>query len=41
MNIRISKEEAELIQKCADELEKTRTDIIIDGVKLVEKKIKK
>ena len=41
LNIRISKDEANLIQKCADELEMTRTDVIIKGVNLVEKELKK
>lgn len=41
LNIRISKEEAEIIKSCANKLGKSRTDIIIDGVKMVEKTIKK
>lgn len=41
LNIRISKDEAELIQECADTLEITRTDTIIKGVEMVKKEIDK
>lgn len=36
LNIRVTKDEAELIQECADELNTTRTDIIIKGVNMVK-----
>lgn len=36
LNIRVTKEEAELIQECADKLQTTRTDVIIKGVNLVK-----
>lgn len=39
LNIRITKAEAERIQKCADELNITRTDAIMKGIELVEKEI--
>ena len=41
LNIRITKDEASLIQDCADKLKTTRTDVIIEGVRMVEEKIKK
>lgn len=40
LNIRITKDEANRIQKCADELELTRTDTIMKGIGLVEKELK-
>lgn len=40
LNIRITKEESSLIQKCADELQLTRTDTIMKGIGLVEKELK-
>lgn len=40
LNIRITKDEANRIQKCADELELTRTDTIMRGIGLVEKELK-
>lgn len=39
LNIRITKEESERIQKCADKLNMTRTDTIMKGINLVEKEI--
>lgn len=36
LNIRVTKDEAALIQDCADELNTTRTDVIIKGVKMVK-----
>lgn len=36
LNIRITKEEADMIQECADKLHTTRTDVIIKGVKMVK-----
>lgn len=39
LNIRITKEESERIQNCADKLNMTRTDTIMKGISMVEKKI--
>ncbi len=39
LNIRITKNESERIQKCADKLNMTRTDAIMKGINLVEKEI--
>lgn len=39
LNIRITKEESERIQNCADKLNMTRTDTIMKGIGMVEKKI--
>ena len=36
LNIRITKDESNLIQECADILNKTRTDVIVEGVKLLK-----
>lgn len=36
LNIRITKDEADLIQDCANILNKTRTDVIVEGVKLLK-----
>lgn len=41
LEIRLTKEEANLLQQCADELQITRTDVINKGVKLVEAEIQK
>lgn len=41
LNLRITNDEAALIQECADLLGITRTDVIIQGVKLVKGKIEK
>lgn len=41
LNLRITKDEAKLIQDCADALEMTRTDVIIKGVKMVQAEIQK
>lgn len=41
LNIRITADEANLIQECADELNLTRTDTIIRGIKLVKSEIEK
>lgn len=40
LNIRITKEESERIQNCADRLNMTRTDTIMMGIDMVENKIK-
>ena len=39
LGIRITKDEADRIQKCADKLNMTRTDTIMKGIDLVEKEI--
>ena len=39
LNIRVSKEESELIQECAVALQTTRTEVIVEGVKMVKSKI--
>ena len=41
LNIRITKEEAQLIQECADALRTTRTEIVVQGAKLVKAEIDK
>ena len=41
LNIRLRKDEAALIQECADKLSTTRTDVIMQGVKLVKDRIAK
>ena len=41
LNIRISEAEAKLIQECATELETTRVEVILEGVRLVKEKINK
>ena len=35
LNLRLTREEADLIQACADSLNTTRTEVIVRGVKLV------
>ncbi len=40
LNIRITKEESERIQNCANKLNLTRTDTIMKGISMVEKEIK-
>ena len=39
LNIRITKEESERIQNCADKLNITRTDTIMKGIGMVEKEV--
>lgn len=36
LNIRVTKNEAQMIQACADRLNTTRTEVIIKGVKMVQ-----
>lgn len=36
LNIRVTKEEAKLIQECADAMGTTRTNVIIKGVQMVK-----
>lgn len=39
LNIRLTQSEADLIQECADKLNKTRTDTIMQGIDLVKSEI--
>lgn len=41
LNIRVTKDEAQLIQDCADRLETTRTEVIIRGVEMVKAELDK
>lgn len=41
LNIRVTKEEAQMIQDCADALKTTRTEVIVKGVKLVKAVLEK
>ena len=41
LNIRVTKDEAQLIQSCADRLETTRTEVIIKGVMMVKDELDK
>ena len=41
LNIRVTKEEAQLIQDCANALDTTRTEVIIKGVQLVKAELEK
>lgn len=41
LNIRLTKQEAEDIKKCAELLGKTRTDTIMMGIEMVKAEIKK
>ncbi len=41
LNIRVTKEEAQLIQECADSLNTTRTEVIIQGVRMVKASLAK
>ncbi|WP_462351032.1 type II toxin-antitoxin system TacA family antitoxin [Fusobacterium varium] len=36
LNIRLRQDELELIQECANKLNKTRTDTIMEGIKLLK-----
>ena len=36
LNIRLTKDEAQLIKDCAEDLKKSRTDVIVEGVRLVK-----
>ena len=40
LNLRLTREEADLIQECADSLNTTRTEVIVKGVKLVRESLK-
>lgn len=39
LNLRLTKEEKERIQNCADRLSLTRTDTIMKGIDMVEKEL--
>lgn len=39
IGLRLSKEESELLQECADKLETTRTEIVVKGVRMVKKEM--
>ncbi len=41
LQLRMSKEELELLDECSKRLEMTRTDVINEGIKLVKKKLDK
>ena len=41
LNLRLTREEADLIQECADSLNTTRTEVIVKGVKLVRADLNK
>lgn len=41
LNIRITKDESDLIQECADRLQVTRTDAIIHGMQLTKAELDK
>lgn len=41
LNIRLTKDEAQLIKDCAEDLKKSRTDVIVEGVRLVKKSYQK
>lgn len=41
LNIRVTEEEAQLIQDCATALSTTRTEVIIKGVQLVKAELEK
>ncbi len=39
LNLRLTRDEADLIQECADSLNTTRTAVIVQGVKLVRESL--
>ena len=39
LNLRLTRDEAALIQECADSLNTTRTAVIVQGVKLVRESL--
>lgn len=41
LNIRISKQEADLIQECADKLNTARVNVIVKGVQMLKNKLDK
>ena len=41
LHLRITQKESERIQKCSEETGKTRTDVIMQGIDLLEKEIEK
>ncbi len=41
INIRLRQDELDLIEKCANKLQKSRTDAIMQGVNLLDKSLEK
>ncbi len=41
LNIRVTENEAQMIQDCADRLSTTRTEVIVQGVKMVKAELDK
>jgi len=41
ITIRLTKEETDMIQECADKLQTSRTDVIIQGVKKLRSELEK
>lgn len=41
LNIRLRQDELDLIEKCANQLRKSRTDAIMTGVSLLERSLEK
>lgn len=41
LNIRVTKDEAKMIQDCADRLSTTRTEVIVKGVRMVQDELDK
>ena len=41
LNIRLTKNDADRLQKCANTMQTSRTDVILQGLDLVEVKLKK
>lgn len=39
IGLRLSNEEADLLQECAERLDTTRTEIVVKGVKMVKSEI--
>lgn len=39
LNIRLTQDELDLIQECADKLKKTRTDTIVYGIGMIKSKL--
>lgn len=39
LNIRLTQDELDLIQECANKLDKTRTDTIIQGIQMIKSKL--
>lgn len=41
LNLRLTREEAAMIQDCADAMNTTRTEVIVQGVRLVRENLEK